>query len=364
MSSFGLLVGEDEVAIAGTIHAFAKRFGQELGELIDADLSARASATWFAALTKARREAGLVTYDDFHDSRFLLKEALYEDGIIHFAIPSFDAEWKITASALRRRLNSWSHGSLDANLQTFLQITEAFLFLSERSGLAIANELKASVNRARAIQAGLYKSISSQQKIETTAHDEKFIASLAAKKAEISKRPPIGSEWQGEKGTRRILISKQLNDVTEDGISIRDQLGDDPDGVIEAWLRYSPLGGEAKVADDGAVMGFRKGQAYLIGWLGEAKKLKPKKALQGFALPYEYLFTNNNVRDLASGKLLSMDAVENTSDVIRSLANHLNEGDFFNATAYGELFVEPENSEPIIVTTVHKNIWFKGHLPG
>jgi hypothetical protein len=364
MSSFGLLIAEDEVAIAGTIHAFARMFGSELGEKVNAVLTERASPNWFRTLTQARKEAAQVVYEDFRDPRFLLKESLDDEGIIHLAIPNFDSDWKVAASALRRKLNSWSHGSLDANLDTFLQITQGLLFLSERSGLSIAENLKVSVNRARAIQAGLFVPEDAKPEIQLTIQDEQFVANLKSKRAEISKRPPVGSEWQGEKGTRKIIISKQLHDVTEDGVSIKDQLGTDPDAVIESWLRYYPIGGEAKVAQDGAVMGFRKGQAYLIGWLGDPAPTRSTNSLMGFALPYEYLFIQNDVRDLTSGRLLSIEATENTSELVQELGKHLKDGDFLSATAYGELFVETEGFDPQILTTVHKNIWFKGHLPG
>lgn len=359
-----LLVSNDEIAIAGIIHFFARKFGQELGDQVNSALTLNASPNWFISLKQARQAAGQPTYDDFHDPRFLLKECLDEDGIVHFGIEGFNSEWKVTATFLRRRLNSWYHGSLEPNLDNFIQVIEPLRALAEKSKMTIEPLLMASLNRARAIQSGHYAQKQGHVSSAVNVADAEFAKKLAEKKAAIEKRPPIGSEWTGTRGTRKIVISKILNDVTENGNSIRDQLRPDPDEVIESWLRYYPLGGEAKVAEDGAVMGFKLGQAYLIGWLGAEAKISEPDQVQGFILPHEYIFTHSDVRDLASGKLLSVDATENPESVIKALEKHLSEGDFFSATAYGELVLENDPDKSTILTTVHKDIWFKGHLPG
>lgn len=359
-----LLESEDEIAIAGIIHFFARKFGQELGDQVDSALKINASPNWFLALKQARQAAGLPTYDDVHDPRFLLKECLDDEGIVHFGISGFNLEWKVTATFLRRRLNSWYHGSIEPNLENFIQLIEPIRALAEKSRLDVEPSIRASLNRARAIQSGIYVPTTVQTQVPANADDADFAMKLAVKKAAIEKRPPVGSEWTGPRGTRKIVISKILNDVTENGISIKNQLGDNPDETLESWLRYYPLGGEAKVADDGAVMGFKLGQAYLIGWLGSEPEKVKSNEVQGFVLPYDYIFNHNDVRDLASGKLLSVDAVENPSRVIKELAKHLTEGDFFSATPYGELVLDRDLEDPLILSIIHKDVWFKGHLPG
>lgn len=369
MSLTGSLIPDNEITIAGTIHYFARQFGVELGEQVNSHLIENASPSWFATLKADRRAAGLPTYDDFKDSRFLLKEALDTDGIVHFGVQGFDNEWRIIATPLRRKLNAWFHGSLEPSLSTFLQLTEGLRFLAERSGLPVYKQLVASVNKARQIEAGSFKEAIAETLPTPTPSDAEFAAKLAEKQAEIVKRPPVGAEWLGSKGTRKIVISKIMNDVTENGASIRAKLGSNPQEVIDSWLRYYPNGGEAKVADDGAVMGFRLGQAYLIGWLSQDPILSQapnqnQSTVLGFALPYEYIFTHNDVRELSSGKLLSVDAVEDPKRVIEALGVALEEGEFFSATAYGELISQAEFEENKLITTVHKNIWFKGHLPG
>ncbi len=360
----GILESADEIAIAGTLHYFSRKFGFELGEQVNIKLMANASPNWFQTLKQARQDAGFPTYDDWHDPRFILKECLDDNGIVHFGITGFNSEWKLNAATLRRKLNSWFHGSLEPTLETFIQIVGLFTVLASDSKLPISTKLLEALNRARAIESGTYKPKKDSSHWPQNEEDAEFIRKLKDKKASIEKRPPLGSEWTGTKGTRKIVISKILNDVTEQGISIKDQLGSDPDEVIKSWLRYYPLGGEAKVAEDGAVMGFKLGQAYLIGWLGQEPPNDGERNVQGFVLPFEYIFTGVDVRELSSGKLLSVDATENPAAVIKELAQQIHEGEFFGATAYGELIHERDQEEPILLARVHKDIWFKGHLPG
>jgi hypothetical protein len=363
MSNPALLEVADEVLIAGTIHAYSRIFGAQLGDQVNETLSAKASPSWFATLRQDRKAANLVAYDDYRDPRFLLKEALDDEGIVHYGIENFDQDWKVVAAALRRKLNAWFHGSLEPNLETFVILADGLRYLADRSKLPIANDLMANVNRARAIQAGDYVSRKPAPVPEVASDHKEFAERLKAKKEEIIKRPPIGSEWLGSKGTRKIVISKVLRDVTENGVSIKSQLGPDPDEVVTSWLRYYPKGGEAKVADDGAVMGYSMGQAYLIGWL-DIEKNATSGAVRGFELPYEYIFTGSDVRDVVSGKLLSTDATEPVTALIESLKSALSAGDFLTITPYGEILKPNESAEPGIAGVAHKNIWFKGHLPG
>lgn len=363
MPNPALIETADEVTIAGTIHAYARIFGSELGEQVNTKLFTNASPNWFSTLKQARKAANLVTYDDYRDPRFLLKEAMDDEGLVHYGILNFDSNWKVVAATLRRKLNAWFHGSLEPSLTTFLELVEGMRFLAEQSKLPVAQDLVANVNRARAIQSGAYSASAGAEEPVVTKEDKDFAEKLKAKKKAIEKRPPVGSEWLGSKGTRKIVISKILHDVTENGISIKSQLGSDPDEVITSWLRYYPLGGEAKVADDGAVMGYKKGQAYLIGWL-TSPETESVTEVKGFALPYEYIFTGADVRDIVSGKLLSQNTLESTAPLLGALANKLTEGEFLSITAYGEILKQSDSLETEIIAQVHKNIWFVGHLPG
>ena len=356
-----LLESTDSIAIAGTIHVLAAEFGNQLGDQVNDKLSPLLP-NWFALLKAENLRQGLPTYDSFRDTRFLLKEALAETGVVDKAVTGYGPEWRDTANYLRNRLNLWFHNSLAPNIVTFEQIVGALAKLAALSKLEFAPHLAKSLERAQSLASGEYSPTQKAPGIPTTAIDKKFVDALEKKQAEIIKRPPVGSPWLGPKATRNIKISQALRDVTENGVSIKSLLGENPDAVITDWLRYYPRGGEARIADDGAVMGHNKGQWYLIGYISD-KPTKKKRELQGFALPYEYMFTGTDVRDLISNKLLSVDAKDDVKALLTIVKESLKEGDLFNATAYGEIFVQGENAEPHIIAIVNKDGWFKGHLP-
>ena len=347
-----------DIAIAGSIYSIVRAFGHDLGEIVNSNLSSKAP-DWFTVLRQARRAQNQPTYDDFHDLRFLLKEAATGDGIVELGIPHFDLAWKQASVKLRRLLNSWSHNSLEPNLDTFSTLIGGLADLAERSKMTIAADLAAALERAELLRAGKYMPAANRSPDPDLPETKAIVDKARA----IEARPPIGSEWVGSPGTRKIRISRQMMDVTENGVSIRNQLGSNPEHVIEEWLRYfpQPNGGEARVADDGAVMAYKRGQAYLIGWLGEKPEAPAK--LQGFALPFEYIFTGEDVRDLLTGAVLSKVAREKPNKLLVTLGESLHKDDLFNVTAYGEVFVDGDLGEQRILATVHKDIWFPGHLP-
>jgi len=356
-----LLEDDSSIAIAGTIHFLAAEFGNQLGDQVNAKLSPMLP-NWFTLLKAERLRQGQPAYDSFRDTRFLLKEALAEAGVVDKAIVAFGTEWRDTAIYLRNRLNLWFHNSLAPNLVSFEQIVGSLAKLAALSQLDLAQNLADSLERAKAIASGEYVQAKPSATLVTTAADKMFFDELAKKQAEIVKRPPVGSPWLGAKATRNIKISKSLKDVTENGVSIKSLLGTNAEDVVTEWLRYYPRGGDARIAEDGAVMGHNKGQWYLIGYISNTPT-KPKQQLQGFALPYEYIFTGNDVRDLMSNKLLSNDAKDDVRSLLASLKTSLSEGDLFNATAYGEIFVQGEDGETQVIGHVNKDTWFKGHLP-
>lgn len=368
-----LLESEDEIAIAGGIFYFARLFGRELSQVIDAHY-AEIAPDWFSRIKLNRLQNAEPNYDDPTDVRFLLSEAVGARSAVGDAIPKFDLRWRNQADALRKKLNNWFHNSLEPNIDTYLLLIGMIRELAAQSGLSLTQSIVAAEQRARAIKAKSYVPAAPSVAMAATSspslvpEDAAAAKKVVEKVKSIEKRPPIGGEWTGPHGTRKIRISRQTREVTENGVSIRSLLGSDPDAVVEAWLRYLPehQSGEARIADDGAVMAFKRGQAYLIGWLGEEPKpeVAPSGGLQGFALPYSYIFTGTDVREMASNSLLSKSAAEPTKNLIAELAKHLASEQMFEATEYGELFVSDENGVPEVLATVHKGVWFPGHLPG
>ena len=157
MPNPALIETADEVTIAGTIHAYARIFGSELGEQVNTKLVTNASPNWFSTLKQARKAANLVTYDDYRDPRFLLKEAMDDEGLVHYGIQNFDSNWKVVAATLRRKLNAWFHGSLEPSLTTFLELVEGMRFLAEVMGqlprLRFVNPHQRCLNQQAAVHA-------------------------------------------------------------------------------------------------------------------------------------------------------------------------------------------------------------------
>lgn len=368
-----LLETDDEISIAGGIFYFARLFGRELSEVIDAHY-AEIAPDWFSRIKQNRIENAEPNYDDPADVRFLLSEAVGARSAVGDAIPKFDLRWRNQADALRRKLNNWFHNSLEPNIDTYLLLIGMIRELAAQSGLPLTQSIVAAEQRAKGIKSKAYVPQGSSPAPATTARpalapeDADAAKKVVEKVKLIEKRPPIGGEWTGPHGARKIRISRQTRDVTENGISIRNLLGEDPDAVVDAWLRYLPehQSGEARIADDGAVMAFKRGQAYLIGWLGEEPKpaTATNGGLQGFALPYAYIFTGTDVREITSSRLLSKSAPESTKHLIAELSKRMTAEQLFEATEYGELFVTDENGVPDVLATVHKGVWFPGHLPG
>jgi hypothetical protein len=264
-------------------------------------------------------------------------------------------------------MNKWSHFSVAPTIPNLLAVFETIHRVASLSKMALADDLIKGIERIKSVLAGEFKFVDSEsdnssQVAEITDSEARDYAErIASKIEEIEKRPPVGSIWTGAKGTRKIAINKALRDVTENGVSIRSSLGPDADAVVSQWLRYYPMGGEAKVAADGAVMGFRQGTPYLIGWIGiqQEEETLPK----GFFLDHDFEFTGTDVRDVQSGELLSKAAREPIDWLLDELAKAVPIGSVFNVTTYGQIVFEDFSGEFRKVANVHKDIWFPAQLP-
>lgn len=360
-----LLTSASEVEIAGVYFSSVKHFGLSLGGAIDKVFVSKGVPDWFQIIREARlKEQRSAVYDDQNDPRFLLKEAVIPNSPLPLAIQGFDSAWKDKAYKLRDQINKWSHFSTSPSISNLISVFESMLFISSLSALDVRVELEASLERMKAIGSGTWSPPTTQSPPTIPADQDakKYADDLAKKIAAIEKRPPVGSPWTGERGTRKIVINKALRDVTENGVSIRQSLGPNSDEIVSKWLRYYPAGGEAKVAPDGAVMGFKKGTPYLIGWLGGAPSSEPEPT--GFYLDHDFEFLGTDVRDIQSRELLSVMASEPIGWLLDELAQKIPIGSVFNVTNYGHVVFENANGEEVRISEVHKDVWFPGQLPG
>lgn len=362
MSRIPLLESESEIEVAGLYFHSVRQFGKSLGQLVDEKFRSKDAANWFEIVKRERKDEKGAVYDDPFDPRFLIKEAVISDSPVALAIPGFNKEWRDLAFKLKSQINKWSHFSVSPTVSNLIVVFENLLLASKLSNLDIAGDFETSIARLKEIESGDWKLKRAPDAVLNVDDAAKsFVQEISRKSQESQRRPPVGSEWTGAKGTRKIVINKSLRDVTENGVSIKSSLGSNADEIVTQWLRYFPLGGEAKVAPDGAVMGFRKGTPYLIGWVGiqQEEEIEP----QGFFLDHGYQFTGDDIRDIETGELLSEVAREPIDWIIRAISAAMKEETVFNVTTYGQIVTEGINGEAVKILDVHKNVWFPGQLP-
>jgi hypothetical protein len=357
------LESDSEIEVAGLYFHAVRQFGKSLGEIVDAKFRSKNAPDWFSIVREARVKEKAPVYDDPFDPRFLIKEAVIPKSPVALAIPGFGADWRETAFKLRGQINKWSHFAVAPTVENLIPVLETLLKASTLSSLAIAKDFQAALERLRQIASGVWapESVASTD-IIGDADVKSFTQSFSEKIDAIEKRPPVGSVWTGAKGNRKIVIHKALNDVTENGLSIKTSLLPNADEVLTRWLRYYPMGGEAKVAPDGAVMGFRKGTPYLIGWIGIQQEEVPEP--QGFFLDHEFEFIGTDIRDIETGELLSRVSREPIERLLDELATGMPIDSVFNVTTYGQIVFEDESGEIKKVANIHKDLWFPGQLPG
>ena len=363
MNLIPLLESDSEIEVAGLYFHAVRQFGSSLGAAVDAKFQSKNAPDWFSIIREARLKEKAPVYDDPFDPRFLIKEAVIPKSPVAMAIPGFGPEWRETAFKLRRQINKWSHFAIAPTVENLILVFETLHKASTMSSLAITKDFQASLERLREIASGDWTPApEASTGIVRDAEVKDFTQKFSERIEAIEKRPPVGSVWTGEKGTRKIVIHKALNDVTENGVSIKSSLLPNADEVLTRWLRYYPMGGEAKVAPDGAVMGFRKGTPYLIGWLGVQQEEVSEP--QGFFLDHEFEFVGTDIRDVQTGTPLSKVAKEPIEWLLDELAAGMPINSVFNVTTYGQIVFEDESGEIRKMANIHKDVWFPGQLPG
>ena len=355
-----LISGDDVSDVAGTVFEMSRKFGQELGNIVNLSFLGQGNTDWFKDLRTLRKNQGKTVYDDPLDIRFLLKEAGEFGSPVQEAIPGYSCDWKEEGHALRKKLNSWNHGSLEPDLNTLEDIITLMSSLAHYSSLPILSNCAAQLQRITDLRNG-WRPTTPAPTEPQAPEVAKFVSEAKEKKKRMFARPPVGAVWNGPIGERSIELNKGLRDALDNGKSVAHEIKGGKEKVRE-WLRYFPQGGEVRVASDGAVMGYVKGVPILIGYFGDEPDVNPDD-IRGYYLPHDYQFTGDDVIDLQTNKSLLDSAEENSGDLILELRSHITSGTVLNVTTYGDVVVEPQDNEDAIrVTRVHKGIWFPGHL--
>ena len=345
---------------AGIEYLLAREFGRQFHELVDSRFKKHNVASWFDQIMARRIADKMPKYDDPTDPRFLLKETIYWNSEIRLVVPEVDEEWNEPAKKLANTLNLWSHQKVNPTAEAFLDVLVKLETVSQ--GLALdyfLEHLDLQIERTKQIKNGVWTPTGPSIQVSDEAN--KYATEVVEKVEEVKKRPPVGHEWIGEPGERIVDLSKATRDVYEKGISIRDELGDNAEEKITSWLRYYPQGGKLRIDTDGAVLGFKQGIGYLIGWLGEEPGVKKEEA-RGFYLPHEYEYIPTDIRDVQTGELLSKYIPDSIYEILDGLTGKIPQNAVLNMTFYGDLVYIDEDGEENKLFTVHKDIWFPGQL--
>jgi hypothetical protein len=345
---------------AGIYYVLSKAFALDLYNLVnDTIVSKTGDTNWFGKINADREEKGLFKYLDPKDPRFLLDQANYHHSILRLVIPGIDVAWDTAAAKLKKLLNNWSHHQVEPKPTTFLELLYPMSVIARQSKLGLDETMGKLIERTKQIRDMVW--VPEGPAAELPQEAEIYAEEVEQKIQEIKRRPPVGSPWIGEPGQRRVKLSKALHDITENGVSIKSELSPDPEIKVAEFLRYYPNGGDLRIDDDGAVLGYIKGDPFLVGWLGEEPGVKPEE-IRGFIDSRDYIFLGNDLKDSVTNELLS-EVAEEPIDILINGINAwggLEIGSVINVTEYGDLVFITEQGETKRITKVHKGIWFIG----
>lgn len=359
-----LPTGNNPMESAGIYALLAQSFGEELGSFVDNQFRASGEHDWFVDLKIVRnsQKKNSFLYDDCMDPRFILSEQLNPASLLPSVIPGWGPVWRNTAKTLREKMNKWSHNRVKYNLENLNQIVQMMGTLCSISGLELQDNLHAISARINSILSGKFTSPTAAGQGPPSPVATEVIEEVVRESA-FPKRPPVGSKWKGDLPTRKVVINHLTRNVTENGIPINKQLGENADQLLGLWLKYKPGGGEAYVADDNAVMAYLQGDPYLIGWFGPDPE-DDGTTIRGFFLNREFELLENDIQDLATGDLISKVAKADTSELVSRLHMQAHTGDLLSITDYGDIAVSGESGDYQRIGTTRSETWFPGLIPG
>ena len=365
MATLTLPETDNHVLLLGIIAALELDTAKGLAGLIDEQFRSSGESDWFTSIQHYRQSRGeSFGYKSPKDLRFLLSEAIHEDSQIWHLIPGVDQAWMNAAQNLRYKLNQFHHQQLSPDLNTLLVIATLINTVSTGPNLDSALWARALISRTKSLLAGNYAP-KPQSPIPNPPEE---IAEIEQKYAEViearAKRPPLGSPWTGDEPERHLTLDRNTRDVYDkNGLSVMREIVQKGTEVIDKWFWYFPLGGDIFVAEDGAVMGYIKGDKYMIGWLGPEPE-EYSNQVRGYVVPHDYLFSGESVIDVATGGRVQDSARDDCGELIKQLFSKIEADTALSISDYGDLFIPVEEGEPKRLATAHIGIWFPGHLPG
>lgn len=350
----------------------------ELGTHFDISAKPVLGTNWFTNLmSTGHTEEEERQWRSKYDPGFVFGEVLnYPDSPLRLTLPA-DSGFLFSFKKSRQIRNAWAHNFGEFGLSRLYVDLQHFKAVALGANLPVGNALNPVIARIAAILNGTFQpeaeetiEIPLSTEVDPDEADAAFEREAAERRAaeaeedtkrKLFKRPRIGGRWLGDKPSRALRIQERLHDIVDrqTGVSIRKELGDEADEKINRWLRPKPLG-DLFVDTDGAVLGYIQGEPYLMGYMGEQPQ-RNVNDIEGFVLKYSYALEDGDIREEESGKLLSLSAESDTSQlraVIRKAVNPLDE---VKITTHGDLFSYTDNG-PVKILRVEPQLWFPGQL--
>ena len=344
--------------VYGTISSIIGSLGYELGARYHEKLKDSLGDNWFDDL-QAQREK---TYRSMFDPAFVLAEPFYHStSPTRACLPATQDFYRLMERARQIR-NSWAHynvepsfASLERDLKTLQQLCQAadlklvefikqvrtrIRDIVERGWVPTnskenTRELQAEVNRLKDLMDGL-KADQLQAQLSAEAQESIDLATLLAEK----RRPPIGQEWKGELGTRKLSLIRPTGDLYDVAAkrSVKNELLPDPESKIASWLAIMPIGGEVYVAEDGAVAAFVHGVMRLIGYLGLEPEVSEHE-LRGFFTLEDFVVKNGAIESA------EFETEPLHVDLLNGFELRAMDGAFVRCTTYGDVAYYEEGSD-------------------
>lgn len=357
---------DDKLEIAGVQYLLGLDFAKSLVKSFEPRLPAGVTlGEWFESVVSGYPEAKRYAYTSPFDARFLLIEAKKRDSSLNRIMHEVDSTWVANAKPLIGQLNAWSHQGIDPSLDALLDLVYPMVEISKLSNLDILTSLEGLIARVRSIKNGTWVKTNppaEEPAVTLPPEGQSFVSGVKAKLKEVENRPPLGGMWAGSAPTRQLRISRAEHDLTENGISIKHELGSNADEKIKDFLRYYPLGGQVMAAADGAIRGFYKGDPILIGWL-KGDPFENSETIRGFKVEHDYVYTGSDIVEVESQAKLTEVAEEPVDSLMQALKTWgLPADSTLMLTTYGDLVLLLEDDEPRKITKVHPGIWFPNQL--
>ena len=352
--------------VYGTIFSVLSSIGFELGARYDKVLKVSHGENWFDDL-QAQRE---ITYQSMFDPSFVLAEPYhYSDSPTRACLPSTQDFYHMLKQARYVR-NSWAHLNVEpsfASLEKDLKFLQKFCHaadlglteyikqartrirdIAERGWVPAGaeentNEMQAEIDRLQNLMADLkVDQVKAQQ--EATAQDLFDVEQRIAKQ----ERPPIGQEWKGELGARKLMLIRQTGDLYDvnEKCSVKSELLPNPETKIASWFSIMPIGGEVYVAEDGAVAAYVQGVMRLIGYLGQEPEV-PEHELRGFFTLEDFVIKHG----LVESSEFETEPLQ--VELLNGFELRAMDGAFVRCTTYGDVAYYEEESDSWIKFANH-----------